>query len=317
MNDIGKKMIHLAAVVLTVSGLTFLMVDLLPGDAAYQIAGQEATLEDVQALQKTLGLDQNIARRYVKWLSRAASGDLGQSFLTREPVAKAIWSRLPVTLELMLLAQMIALALSIPSAILCAFRPLSPGDRSLTGISFATMSTPVFVMALLLIYLFAVKLQWLPATGYVPLKEDIWMNIRSFILPALSIALVEWVPLMRVLRSDMITTLQKEYILLARAKGLPVYRILFRHALRPSSFTLLTILGLQIGHLIGGALIVETIFALPGIGRLLVGAIFNQDVNLIQGCILLIAVAYVAINFIVDVLYAIIDPRIRKGAAVG
>jgi peptide/nickel transport system permease protein len=179
------------------------------------------------------------------------------------------------------------------------------------------MSTPVFVMALVLIYLFAVRLQWLPATGYVPLNESLLLNIRSFILPALSIALVEWVPLMRVLRSDMITTLQKDYILMARSKGLPVYQILFKHALRPSLFTLLTILGLQIGHLIGGALIVETIFALPGVGRLLVDAIFNQDTNLIQGCILVISIAYVVINFIVDILYTVIDPRVSKGAFVG
>lgn len=317
MKDTGKKVLHLALVVVAVSILTFLMVDLLPGDAAFSLTGQQTTLEDIHALQKDLGLDESILARYFKWAFKAMHGDLGSSLITGEPVAKSIASRLPVTIELMVMAQLIALLLSVPSAVLCAFKPLSATDKSFTGICFATMSTPIFVMALVLIYLFAVKLQWLPATGYVPLTEDFWLNIRSFLLPALSIALVEWVPLMRVLRSDLITTLHKEYILLARSKGLPISRILFRHALRPSCFTLLTVFGLQIGHLIGGALIVETIFALPGMGRLLVGAIFNQDVHLVQGCILLTAMAYVVINFIVDRLYAAIDPRLRRATASG
>lgn len=314
---IGKRFLHLIAVVLAVTAITFLMVEYLPGDVAYTIAGQDATVEEVRAIQQELDLDRPILLRYATWLADLLSGDLGISHLTHEPVASAIVSRLPVTIELMLLAQGIALMLTIPCAILCAWRPQSPMDKSITALAFTTMSAPVFVTAIILIYLFAVKLQWLPATGYVPLNENIILNLRSFILPALSIALVEWVPLMRVLRSDMITTLQKDYILLARSKGLPVAHILFRHALRPSSFTLMTVFGLQVGHLIGGSVIVETIFALPGVGRLLIGAIFNQDIHLIQGCILLITVAYVGINFIVDILYTIIDPRIHQGADIG
>lgn len=317
MTYIGKKFLHLIAVVLAVTSITFLMVDLLPGDAAYTIAGQDATVEDVLAIQKELGMDQPILLRYATWLADVLSGDLGASYLTHEPVTSTIVSRLPVTIELLVIAQCIALMLTIPCAILCAYRPQSPIDKSITALAFTTMSAPIFVMAIVLIYLFAVTLQWLPATGYVPLNENVMLNLRSFILPAFSIALVEWVPLMRVLRSDMISTLQKDYILLARSKGLPVAHILFKHAFRPSSFTLMTVFGLQLGHLIGGSLIVETIFALPGIGRLLIGAIFNQDTNLIQGCILLIAVAYVVINYIVDILYTIIDPRIRKGADIG
>ncbi|WDP87399.1 MAG: ABC transporter permease [Desulfobacter sp.] len=145
----------------------------------------------------------------------------------------------------------------------------------------------------------------------MPLSQGFLKNIQSFILPGLSIALVEWVPLMRVLRSDMIATLKEDYILLARAKGIPAYKILFSHALKPSSFTLITILGIQIGHLVGGALIVEIIFALPGVGRLLVGAIYGRDIFMVQGCILFITLAYVGINFCVDAVYSILDPRIR------
>jgi peptide/nickel transport system permease protein len=190
-------------------------------------------------------------------------------------------------------------------------------DKTFTSIAFATMSVPVFVMAIVLIYLFALKLPWLPATGYVPLSDGLWPNIRSFLLPALSLAMVEWVALMRVLRSDMISTLKEDYILMARSKGLPAYHILIRHALRPSLFTLITILGMQIGNLIGGALIVETIFALPGIGRLMVGAIYGRDFLMVQGCILFITVAYVIVNSIVDICYFALDPRIRREIPVG
>jgi peptide/nickel transport system permease protein len=309
---IGKKALHLSLVVLAVSGVTFWMIDLLPGDVAYQISGETATLEDVQALREELGLDRNPVVRYLEWLADVFRGDLGTSQLTREPVSESIIARLPVTLELMVLAQLFALVLSVPAGLYSGYRPRSGADRFLGSAAFATMSIPVFVMAVVLIYLFAVKLRWFPATGYVPLTDGLPGNLRSMLLPALSIALVEWVPLMRVLRSDMIATLQEDFILMARAKGLPTRTILFRHALRPSLFTLLTIFGIQIGHLIGGTVIVETIFALPGIGRLLVGAIFNRDFTVVQGCVLLITVAYVAVNFLVDLSYVVLDPRLRK-----
>jgi peptide/nickel transport system permease protein len=174
------------------------------------------------------------------------------------------------------------------------------------------MSVPNFVMALLLIYFFALQLHWLPATGFVPLTAGVAANLRSVALPVVSLALVEWVPLMRVLRSDLIETLQEDYILMACSKGLsPVY-ILLRHALRPTLFTLATVLGLHLGHLIGGALVVEHIFALPGMGRLLITAIFVRDTFLVQGCILFITVGYVLINFCVDLFYLVLDPRLRS-----
>ncbi len=312
---IGKKALHLSLVVLGVSAVTFWMIDLLPGDVAYQISGETATLEDVQALREELGLDRNPVVRYLEWLADVFRGDLGKSQLTREPVNEAIIARLPVTLELMALAQLFALVLSVPAGLYSGYRPRSGADRFLGSAAFATMSIPVFVMAVVLIYLFAVKLRWFPATGYVPLTDGLSGNLRSMLLPALSIALVEWVPLMRVLRSDMIATLQEDFILMARSKGLPTRTILFRHALRPSLFTLVTIFGIQIGHLIGGTVIVETIFALPGIGRLLIGAIFNRDFTVVQGCVLLITAAYVAVNFLVDLSYVVLDPRLRKEGA--
>ena len=167
-------------------------------------------------------------------------------------------------------------------------------------------------MALLLIYCFSLKLDWLPATGFVPLSRGLAANLKSMLLPGLSIALGEWVAYMRVLRSDMITTLSQNFILMARAKGLSKFRILFFHALKPSMFTLITLMGLHIGQMISGALVVETIFALPGVGRLLVAAIYGHDFILVQGCVLFIAVGYVVINFVVDLGYAFLDPRITR-----
>jgi peptide/nickel transport system permease protein len=230
-------------------------------------------------------------------------------------VLQAVAERLPVSIELMLLAEIIGLAIGIPLAIACAVRSGSVFDRFMTGTAFGMLSVPAFLSAILLIYLFAVELRWLPATGYVPFREDPIGNLRFLMLPALTLAVAEWPGIMRVLRSDMIATLQEDYIALAKAKGLKASRILFVHALKPSSLTLVTITGINIGRLIGGALIVETIFALPGIGRLLVGAIYTRDLIILQGVVLLVAAGFVLMNFVVDMLYAVLDPRIRHGHA--
>jgi peptide/nickel transport system permease protein len=220
-----------------------------------------------------------------------------------------------VSLELMVITVVLALLISIPLAILCAVKSGSALDRFVTGLAFGKLSLPPFMVAILLIYLFAVELNWLPATGWVPFAEDPVANLRSFILPAVTLAFAEWPVLMRVLRSDMIATLQEDYIAMARAKGLRPARILLVHALKPSSLTLVTVAGINIGRLIGGALIVETIFALPGIGRLLVGAIYARDFIILQGVVLFVATGFVIVNFIVDMLYAVLDPRIRHGRA--
>ena len=317
MQLITKKLFRFVLIVLAVSAITFLMVNLLPGDVAYIIGGEDATIEDIKAIRKDLGLDRNIMVRYFIWLGNALCGDLGISYLTEESVLDAILSRLPVTIELILLSQFIALLLALPAGIVSAYRNGTLIDRLISGFGFATLSIPSFVMALLTIYLFSIQLRWFPATGYTPLFAGPGANIKSFLLPALSIAFIEWVVLMRVLRSDMITTLNQNYILMARAKGLPPWRVLLQHALRPSSFTFITILGIQLGRYIGEAVIVETIFALPGIGRLLVDAIYTRDYLMVQGCILVITIGYVAINSIVDIVYTLLDPRLRTEAFHG
>jgi peptide/nickel transport system permease protein len=315
LSFVARRLLYLLPVLLAVSLLTFLVASLLPGDLAYVILGDQATPDKVAALRHDMGLDRPIWWRYLGWLGNVLEGDLGRSFRTGQTVLQAVAERLPVSLELMLLAEVTALAIGIPLAIACAARSGGTFDRLITGTAFSMLSVPAFLSAILLIYLFAVELHWLPATGYVSFSEDPLGNLRCFVLPALTLALGEWPVLMRVLRSDMIATLQEDYIAMARAKGLKPARILLVHALKPSSLTLVTVTGINIGRLIGGTVIVESIFALPGIGRLLLNSIYTRDLVILQGVVLCVAIGYVLMNFIVDMLYAVLDPRIRHGHA--
>jgi len=312
---VGQRLLYLVPVLIAVTMLTFLIASLLPGDLAYVMLGDQATPDKVAALRAQLGYDLPLWQRYLNWLGDVVTGDLGRSFRTGETIMSTVLDRLPVSIELMILTEIMALGLGIPLAILCAVRSGGALDRFLTGAAFAKLSLPSYMVAIVLIYIFAVELNWLPATGYVPLAEDPWGNLRSFLLPAMTLAFGEWPVLMRVLRSDMIATLQEDYIAMAKAKGLRPARILLVHALKPSSLTLITVSGINIGRLIGGALIVETIFALPGIGRLLVGAIYARDFMILQGVVLFVAAGFVVVNFVVDLLYAVLDPRIRHGRA--
>src|ERR687897_1869236 len=312
---IGRRLLYLLPVLFAVTLLTFLIASLLPGDLASTMLGDQATPEKVEALRAQMGLDLPIWQRYGIWLWDVLHGTPGRSSRTGETVWAAVTDRLPVSLELMAMTVALGLMIAIPLAILCAGKSGTAVDRFFTGLAFGKLSLPSYMVAILLIYLFAVELNWLPATGWVPFAEDPVGNLRSFILPALTLAFAEWPVLMRVLRSDMIATLQEDYIAMAKAKGLRPARILLVHALKPSSLTLVTVAGINIGRLIGGALIVETIFALPGIGRLLVGAIYARDFIILQGVVLFVAAGFVIVNFIVDMLYAVLDPRIRHGRA--
>ncbi|MGT2437365.1 ABC transporter permease [Bradyrhizobium betae] len=315
LNFVVRRLLAMLPVLLAVSLLTFLIASLLPGDLALVILGDQATPENVAALRRDMGLDQPLWWRYLSWLGHVLQGDLGRSFRTGQTVLQAVAERIPVSLQLMLMAEFIGLLIGVPVAIACAARAGGAFDRFMTGSAFAMLSMPSFLVAILLIYLFAVELHWLPATGYVPFTEQPLANLRFFVLPALTLALAEWPGIMRVLRSDMIATLQEDFIALAKAKGLKPSRILFVHALKPSSLTLVTVTGINIGRLLGGTLIVESIFALPGIGRLLVAAIYTRDLVILQGVVLLVACGFVIVNFIVDMLYAVLDPRIRHGHA--
>jgi len=308
---IFRQLARLVVVLFCVTLLTYTIVNILPGDVAIVILGNLATPEDIAGLRADLGLDRPMLVRYFDWLGSALSGDLGRSYRNGEPVVQAIIDRLPVSLQLMVMAQVIALGIAIPVALLSVRKPGGIFDRISASAAFGFLAMPNFMLGIVLIYLFSVTFDLLPATGFTPMSESLWDNFVSMILPSMTLGLIEWTVLMRVLRSDLLTTLKEDFILLARAKGLPPWRVLLQHALRPSSFTLITILGLNIGGLIGGAVIVEQIFALPGVGRLLLGGIFNRDLILVQGTVAFIAVGFVVINFLVDMLYAVLDPRVR------
>jgi peptide/nickel transport system permease protein len=315
MRFVQAKVAHLVPVLFAVTLFSFLLTSLLPGDAALSILGTSATPQAVQALRQQMHLDDPLPVRYVEWLGGAVRGDLGRSVRTQQQVTDAITQRLPVTLELMVLAVLMALLIAIPVGVLAAYRSGGLLDQVASGAAFGVLAVPGFALAIVLIYVFAVQLDVLPATGYTPLIQDPLQNLRAFFLPAFTLALTDAAAYMRLLRSDMIDTLQEDYIAMARAKGLPTWHILLRHALKPSSFTILTVVGINIGRLLGGALIVETIFALPGIGRLLVDAIYARDLVMVQGVVAFVAVGYVLINFAVDILYGVLDPRVRHARA--
>jgi peptide/nickel transport system permease protein len=305
------QVVTLLVILLAATALTFFITNVLPGDAAVAILGDNATPADIASLRTELGLDRNIVVRYVDWLSHALRGDLGKSYRTRENISTMIGDRLPVTLELILLTQLIALGFAVPAGILAAYRSRTKVDSALATVSIGLLSTPAFVKGILLIYLMSVLLGWFPASGFKSLSDGLGANLHSLALPAMTLALAEFPVYMRLLRADMISTLQQDYILVARAKGLSVREILLGHALRPSSLSLVTVVGINLGRLVGGAVIIETLFALPGIGQMLVNAVYQHDQFVIQGVVLVIATGFVLINLLVDLMYALIDPRVR------
>ncbi|TSH99287.1 ABC transporter permease [Verticiella sediminum] len=302
-----------AGTLFAVSVISFLLVALLPGDLATMILADAATPERVAALRTELGLDKPLPERYLHWLGNVLRGDFGHSVHSGESTFDVILSRLPVTLELLVLTQIVALAIAVPLGIWSAYRRGSAFDAVTLSGSLALLSLPSFVIGLVLIYVFAMYLQWLPATGYVPLRDGVWANLRGFILPVLSLALIEVPVYLRLLRSEMIGTLQQNFIALARGMGLPTWRILLENALRPSSLNLITVVGINMGRLMGGAIIIESMFALPGLGQLLVESIYQQEFLMMQGIVLFVAIMFIAINLLTDLVYVIVDPRLMRG----
>lgn len=312
---VGRRLIRLGVVLVVVTFLSFALVNLLPGDPTTRILGLGATAEARAELRHDLGLDQPLPVRYASWLGGLFTGDLGTSYITRIPVGESLVTRLPVTLELVVLAQVLALAAAVPLAVVAARRAGGIVDRWITTFGLGLLSTPVFVLGVVLIALFAVHWRLLPATGTVAFSIDPVGNLRSMLLPAVTLAAGQFAVYARLLRTDLISTLQEDFITLARARGFSPRRILWRHALRPSLISLVTVIGLNLGTLIGGAFIVEILFGLPGVGRLVVDSIYARDYLVVQGGVVLVSVGYVAVNFAVDLLYSAIDPRIRRAGA--
>jgi peptide/nickel transport system permease protein len=313
LQRLRTQVVLLIAVVLAATALTFFVTEVLPGDAAVAILGDTATEADIASMRKELGLERPLVVRYVDWLAHAAHGDLGKSYRTRESIGMMIGQRLPVTAELILITQLMALLMAMPAGIFAAYRARSGIDHALGGLSIALLSTPGFVIGIGLIYWLSVSAGLFPASGYNRLSDGLGANLRSMFLPSLTLALAEFPVYMRILRADMIATLQQDFILVARAKGLAVRDILIRHALRPSSLSLATVVGINLGRLVGGAVIIESLFALPGIGQMMVNAVYQRDNFVIQGVVLVVAIGFVVINIAVDMMYSVLDPRVRHG----
>lgn len=314
---IGARIAQAIPVLIGVSFITFCLLSVLPGDAATSLLGSGATPQAVKILSAQLGLNQPFFQRYWHWLSQAAQGHLGVSLSTGQPVASFIGQRAPVTIELVVLALFIALFFAIPLATLSAYRPHGIADRFSAFVCMVGLSLPSFVTALILILLFAVKWKLFPASGYTSLGGGIAKNLQSMALPSITLAVTLFALWTRVLRNDLFDQQRQQYVLTARAKGRRPWGALTRHALRNSGFGVMTLVGVNVGAAIGNALLVETVFGLPGIGQGLVQAITTRDVPVLEGCLLTCAVAVIGMNLLTDVLYAILDPRIRLGGADG
>jgi len=291
--------------------IVFVGVRSLPGDPAIALSGEGRDPAANAAVRVRYGLDQPIPVQYVRWATIALSGDLGTSIRTRNRVTEEILQRIPVTIELALLAGMVAMAIGVPLGVLAAVRRQSPIDYLAGSVGLLGLSIPTFWLGLVLILVFAIGLDVLPASGFVPFTEDPIENLRRMILPAIVLGVGFGAVLLRQLRSGMIGSLGSDYVRTARAKGLTERQVILGHALRNSLITVVTIIGLELGALISGSVVTESIFLIPGFGRLIIEAIQRRDYPVIQGVALVSAVAYITINFIVDVLYSILNPRVR------
>ncbi|MGI5148029.1 ABC transporter permease [Plantactinospora sp. CA-294935] len=309
-----KRVLQAIPVVWGATFITFCLMNLLPGNAAVALLGDDATPEQVAALSARLNLDEPFLIRYLQWLGNALTGDLGNSLQNNEPVTTILGRALPVSLELVVLAFALALLVAVPTAVVAAKRPGGFADRIGMQISMFGLSVPNFVFALVLVLIFAVGLRVLPAVGYVPLGQGLGPNLRAMVLPATAIAFALFCEYTRVLRADIVDQmLREDYITTARAKGVGSWQVLIRHALRNSVFSLLTIVGLQFGALIGSTVIIEQMFGLPGMGQGLLQAINNRDVPVVQAYVVVMACFVVGANLVTDLLYAVLDPRIRHG----
>jgi peptide/nickel transport system permease protein len=313
MRVVRRKVTGLITTLLAVSLGAFFLTSLLPGDPAVALLGQSGvTPGAIAAVRRQLGLNHSLPDRYWIWLDHVLHGNLGFSLVQQQSVSSLLRSHLPVTLELVALSLILSLLAAIPIGIFTAYRAGRPADQVLSTLTFVGLAVPSFVVAVILILLFAVDFKLVPASGWIPLTANPVQNLRTAILPSVALALPQVAIFARVLRSDMVTTLQQDYIWMARSKGISTWRVLLVHAFRPSSLPLVTVTGLQVGFLLGGTVIVENIFSLPGIGQLLVTSISSRDLISVQGVTLFIAASFVLVNFAVDMLYSSLDPRIRR-----
>lgn len=315
---VALKLLRLIGVLFCVAALCFFSLNLLPGSPAQAILGVAGSSpKAVAALNHQLGVDQPLLHRFFTWLGNVLHGDLGNSYTSGESVTHIIGQTAPLSLELILLSQIVALVFAIPTALFAAARRGTFADQSLGAGALAVLSTPNFVIGFVLIWVFAVGAGVLPASGYAKVSEGIGPHIESLILPVICLSAAPFGLYQRILRADLVGTYDSEFMSVARAKGVSPSRRALRHALRPSLLGLTTSVGAMIGTLIGGVVIVETLFGLPGLGAQLTQAVSNRDYVEVQGIVLVMATFFVVVNTIIDLSYVLIDPRLRSIRAIG
>ncbi len=306
-----RRVLATIPVMAFVALFVFSLLYLAPGDPAAVIAGDQATPDDVERIRASLGLDRPYLVRFSEWVFRILQGDLGVSIFTNLPVARMIEQRIEPTLSLMVVTLILAVSIAIPMGVVAAWKQGTWIDRAVMGFAVLGFSIPVFVVGYLLAYVFALELDWLPVQGYTPFREGLFPWLENLILPAIALGGVYIALIARITRATMLEVLQQDYIRTARAKGAGQRTVLFVHALKNAAVPIVTVIGIGIALLIGGAVVTESVFAIPGLGRLTVDAILRRDYPVIQGVVLLFSFVYVLVNLGIDLLYTVFDPRIR------
>lgn len=296
---------------LIVTIMVFAVQRMLPGDPALVLAGEERDPQVIEFIREKYRLNDPLPVQYVAWLVQIGQGDLGQSFRTRQPVARLLLEKLPVTVELALLSLLVALAIAVPTGVLAAVKKGTGWDLASSFAALSGISIPNFWLGIMLILLVSVRLKLLPASGFVPISEGVWANLQRMIMPAFVLGTGLAGVLMRQMRSSMLEVLKQDYVRTARAKGLARLVVVMRHALRNALIPIITILGLQLGGLLSGAVLTEQVFTIPGFGKLVIDAVFNRDYAVVQGIVLFTATSYIAINLLVDIAYAAANPKIQ------
>jgi peptide/nickel transport system permease protein len=307
----ARRILATIPVMLVVAFFVFSLLYLAPGDPAAIIAGDQATPADVDRIRASLGLDRPFVVRFGEWLWQIMHGDLGTSIFTNLPVSHMIAQRIEPTTSLMILTIVFSIVVAIPLGVIAAWKHGSWIDRCVMALAVFGFSTPVFVLGYLLAYLFALQLDWLPVQGFTSITQGLWPFLRQLILPTIALGLINVALLSRITRATMLEVLSQDYVRTAKAKGVGQRAVLFVHALKNAAVPIITIIGISVALLIGGAVITESVFAIPGLGRLTVDAILRRDYPVIQGVVLLFSFVYVLVNLVVDLLYTLFDPRIR------
>ena len=308
---IARRLLALIPVALVVATISFVLIHLAPGDPASIIAGPDATADDVRRIQRQLGLDAPLPVQLVRWYGRLVQGDLGQSIFLRKPVTEAILDRVEPTLLLTLFAIVIAVVIGVPAGVISARYHNSATDQALMVVALLGVSIPNFLLGLLFILFFSVWLGWFPVAGYSPLEYGWARTLRSLVLPGFALGLVQSALIARIARSSMLDVLREQFITAGRAKGLAERAVVYKHALKNAMIPTVTIIGISFAILISGAVVVETVFNIPGLGRLIISAVLRRDYPVIQGVVLCIAFLYMLINLVVDLSYVLFDPRVR------